>query len=284
MPNGNGYSGGEVLPSANAEPREQWTPRRRDPSYPNRGDKCAPGDVLFRRARIFLPGGAAPAGGVVIVAAEPQAGMIYSGAWVRWGCDYPWLIEEGIITISILSRERTPYPLAEANANPREPIWLPWCEELGNRLEVRASWTDATLTGGTQIPVWAEIALGTTDPPIYAEHENRVRRRTATLPPIVVLPGAAFASLSPGVIRPTAGKIWLQQAANTGGAQTGRVQFSFATTPGGGAGNVAGHIPSLNPFWPGLEIEERDMRDMFIGDPLAALVGPVTINVHREVW
>ena len=279
------YTGGEVLPSRGAVAREQWTPADRRAGLPDRAAFCKPGDVRFVHREINLPGGASPAEGVVIASIEPQGGLTYEGVWVRWGCPHEWLIRTGVIEITILSRERTPYPLAETFQNPGEPIWLPWCEQLGNRLEVRATWTDPLLTAFTQIPVWAEFALGTSAPPSFDDaNDNRVRRRIADIVPVTVAPGTPFVGISAGIIRPTAGKIWLQVSPAVGPAIGGQPQFSFATVRGiGVAANIAGSVPAqaLGKF---VEIEQDDVRDVFLGDPLGSLAAPVDVDVHREVW
>lgn len=271
--------------SATAEPVEQWRPNQRPGVTPARAAKCAPGDVRFVRSEIILPSGAPPTNGVVIATIQPQAGLTYEGVWVRWGCPYEWLIREGIITISVLSREKRPYQLAEANANPRKPIWLPWCEQLGNQLEVRATWTDATVATFSRIPVWAEWALGTSDPPVFDDaNENRVRIRRSALPPFVVGPGAVFVALTPGIIAPTAGKVWLQVV--PAGVVTQRPQFAFATFPGSGvADQIAGHLTANGPEFYPAEFEARDLRDVFIGAPTAgAVTAPVSVSVSWEAW
>lgn len=244
--------------------------------------ECPPEPVRFARAEIQLPGGATP-GGVEVVSLVAQEGLLYPGVFVRWGCPYEWLIREGILNVRLTVNERMAYPLAERNANPRDPILLPECWKAGETLSLRVSWTDPTVSTFNRIPFWAEMALGTEFPPVfYDANENRVPRRIADIVPITVLPGSAFASISPAIIRPTAGAVHLQVSPAVIAA--GEPQYSFATIRGSGvAGNVGGSLRPGNLNL-GETIRVDDLRDVFLGDPLVNLVGPVTVMVNREVW
>lgn len=270
--------GGRSLP-----PNDSFTVWPRRGNRPVDTAECPPQPVRFARAEITLPVGA-QAAGVPVVSITPQEGLVYPGVMVRWGCPYEWLLREGILNVRLTVNEAMAYPLAERNANPREPILIPPCWKAGQTIRIAVSWTDPTLTGGTPIPFWAEIALGTDWPPVFADDSrNRVPRRIATLLPITVLPGGAFASVSPGIIRPTAGRVWLQTSPGT--VATQRPQFSFATLRGGGAGNIAGHLNAVAPDFHPVEVHVDDLRDVFLGAPTAgAVTAPTVVNLHREVW
>ena len=262
-----GYSNFSVRPRKGSEP---WNPA-----------ECPLMPVRFVRNEIILPAGAQPAG-VPVVTLEPQEGVLYPGVMIRWGCPYEWLLREGILNVRVLVNEGMAYQLAERNANPRDPILIPQCWKAGQAISVVVSWTNATLTAATPIPFWAEMALGTEWPPVFDDdNRNRVQRRISFVP-VTVLPGAAFASISPGVIRPTAGRLYLQVSPLA--VATSRPQFTFATTRGGGAGNIAGNLLLSSPLNPFTELRQDDMRDVFLGDPLAALAAPTVVYIHREVW
>ncbi len=255
-------------------------------SAPKPMTPCGPLDVRFVHNKVNLPGGAGPARGFEIASIRPQPGILYPGVSVRWGCDYPWLITEGIIQIRVWANQAFPYPIAERAQTPRWPVLLPQCWEDNTNIRVLAFWTDPSLTAFSQIPVWAELALGTEEPPNFDNNSPlRVRRRQADIVPITVLPGSAFAAVSPGVIRPTAGKFYAQVDPSGAVPTSGRPQFSFATVRGSGvAANIAGNLLNGGGLNPPTEIEVDDLRDVFLGDPLAQLPAPTVVNVHREVW
>jgi hypothetical protein len=255
--------------------------RPRKGSAPWNPAECPLMPVRFARAEIILPAGAQP-GGVPVVSLEPQEGVLYPGVMVRWGCPYEWLLREGILNVRVMVNESMAYQLAERNANPRDPVLIPQCWKAGQAITVAVSWADATLTGATPIPFWAEMALGTEWPPVFDDDSrNRVPRRVSHAP-FTVLPGAAFASISAGVIRPTAGRLYMQVTPLV--VATSRPQFSFATVRGGGAGNIAGSLQVIAPLVPFTEIGQDDLRDVFLGDPLAAVTAPTVVYIHREVW
>ena len=282
-PRADTYWLGEPKPAPTREVGDQgrYTIQPKEGAEPAPNSECGPIPVRFVRNEITLPAGPNP-DGITLVSLTPQAGVLYPGLHVRFGTPYEWLLREGILNVAVTVNDKTPYPIGVRNANPRDPILLPQCYKNGETIKVRVFWADATLTGNTPIPFWGEIAFGSEEPPTFDDDSrNRVRRRLAFVP-ITVLPGAAFASVSPAVIRPTAGQVSLQQSPATAG--NNHVQYTFAVAPGGGPGNIAGHIASLAPLFSGVTFENRDLRDLFLGDPLAVLTAPTTVFIHREVW